>query len=391
MTSTIISIKGTKVIYFLVIASLVSLVKLRITSNTIIFDYINIAFIMFFLTYFLMRAKLNIPLLVPVAIIMIGSLISMFDAQVPLINSNALVIDLYLFAFFIVLYNIVETKEDLGTVTILWMAFAAFQGVLMICYLIGNFDVRHTGTFLNPNMVGSYLGLSFFLLFQPFLRIGWMARTFYVVFILGGIIASKSISTFLSFMISSLAIIILYWSHIKTTRKVKLTLTVLVILVIGIASYPHLGKIPNLFGRLSKSSYGRSNLWKTGISMAIKNPLALTMGPAGFKKVGPIVKGPIISRRELHSDWLSFLVERGIGGFIGLVLLFATFARMLLRNVKTARSEREFLWNIGLCGMFVFIIIDSFAHEILHYRHVWFAFAIIANQYKFQREKFRQF
>jgi len=377
-----------KSVYFLVIASLVPIIRPQLISNTIIFDYLNGLFILFFLIHLLIiKLRLQIRLFIPMVIIFIGSILSMFNARVPLINSETLLVDLYLFLFFIVLYNVIETKKDLRRAILPWIGFAAFQGFLMTSNLINNFDIRHTGTFLNPNMAGNYLGISFFLLFQPFIKVGRVPKAIYSVLIIGGILASKSLSTSLSFLMGSLTVIVLYWMRIPLAKKVKLGLAVLVFLAVGVALFPKFMEIPNFYARLSKTVYGRSNLWKTGINIAIKNPLGMTIGPGAFETIGPIVKGPITKRRELHSDWLSFLVERGMISFFGLCLLFGTIARILFQSLKNAGSDREFLWSSGLLGMFVFIIVDSFSHEIFHYRHVWFVLAIMASQHKLQRRK----
>ena len=153
--------------------------------------------------------------------------------------------------------------------------------------------------------------------------------------------------------------------------------------------------------RFSRGSYARIILWKTGLDIFIKNPLGYGIGPAGFKEVGPEVGGIKFTRkkrelvggikfprkkRELHNDWLSFLVERGVIGFLGIVLLFGALAKMLLQTIKTESSKREFLWIIGLSGMFIFTLGFSMTHEVLHFRHVWCSFALIAVEFKLRKK-----
>jgi O-antigen ligase len=79
---------------------------------------------------------------------------------------------------------------------------------------------------------------------------------------------------------------------------------------------------------------------------------------------------------------LAFLVERGIFGFLGITLFFCALAKMLFQAIKTENSKQESLWIIGLFGMFVFTLSFSMSHEVLHFRHVWCAFALIAVEYK---------
>lgn len=380
--------QNAKTVYFFMIGSLVPLVSLQIISNATVFDLFNVAFIIFFLAYFFINGKLQIPLLIPIAVILTGSLISMFNAQVPIKNSAALVTDLYLFAFFLVLYNVIETKRELKIFILLFIVFATLQG----CFMVGNFLVnaaeRSIGTFLNPNMASSYLGLSFFLLFQPYVKVNKFLTSLFGVFILGGMLATKSLAGLIGFFIVTLTVMILYWYRERTFNIIKLGTVILIITLVSLVIYPTAAKMPGLSSRFSRSFDSRIILWKTGFDIFIKNPLGSGIGPAGFKEVGPEVEVTTneFTQMELHSDWLSFLVERGLIGFLGIVLLFGSIAKMLLQTTKTSNSNREKLWIIGLFGMFIFALSFSFTHEILHFRHVWCAFALITVEYKLRKK-----
>ena len=377
-----------KTIYFLMIAALVPLVRLQIIYNTTFFDFINLAFIIFFLTYIFVKGRLQIPLVIPIAVIIVGSLFSMFNAQVPLKNSLALITDLYLFTFFIVLYNVIETKRELKIFILLWIVFAALQG----CFMVGDFLVnaaeRSIGTFLNPNMGSNYLGLSFFLLFQPYIRVNKFLTWLIGFFILGGMLATKSLAGLIGFFFVTLAMMILYWYRARTFNIIKLGTVILIITLVCLVIYPKVAKMPNLFSRFQKSLYSRINIWQTGLDTFIKHPLGSGIGPAGFKEVGPEIGGfrTKAEKKELHSDWLSFLVERGLIGFLGIFLLFGAITKMLLQTINTLNSNREKLWIIGLFSMFIFALSFSFTHEILHFRHVWCSFALIAVEYKLSKK-----
>ncbi len=389
MTSQFSFGEKAKIVYFFLIAGLVPLISFQTFFNATLFDFFNVAFILFFLTYLFWKGKLQIPLMIPIAIIFIGSLISMFNAQVPFNNSAALVTDLYLFIFFIVLYNVIETKQELRIFILFWIVFATLQGCFILRDIFPNFIGRSHGTFLNPNMASSYLGLSFFLLFLPYVRKRKFLTWLFGFFILYGMLATKSLAGIIGFFISVLTLIILYWYHKKTFNKIKLVSSILIIIILGVMIYPEVAKVPNLFSRFQRSFYSRITLFQTGLNIFIKNPLGYGIGPAGFKEVGPEVKGfrskPI--KKELHNDWLSFLVERGVIGFLGLALLFSAIAKMLFRTIKSAGSKRDFMWILGLYGMFIFTLSFSLSHEVLHFRHVWCSFVLIAVEYKFIKKK----
>ena len=380
--------QNAKTVYFFMIGFLVPLVSLQIVSNATVFDLFNVAFISFFLAYFFINGKLQIPLIIPIAVIMGGSLISMFNAQVPLKNSLALITDLYLFTFFIVLYNVIETKRELKIFILLFIVFAALQGCFMVGDFLVNATKRSIGTFLNPNMASSYLGLSFFLLFQPYVKVNKYLSSLFGFFILGGMLATKSFAGLIGFFIVTLTVMIVYWYRERTFNIIKLGTVILIITLVSLVIYPTVAKMPSLSSRFSRSFDVRIITWKTGLDTFIKNPIGSGIGPAGFKEVGPEVELTTseLIKIELHSDWLSFLVERGLIGFLGIVLLFCAIAKMLLQTTKTSNSSREKLWITGLSGMFIFALSFSFTHEILHFRHVWCAFALIAVEYKLRKK-----
>lgn len=310
-------------------------------------------------------------------------------------NLIAIVTDLYLFLFFLILYNIIENRAELKRFVLLWLTFATLQGILMFRDIFLDFASRARGTFLNPNMGASYLGMSFFLLFLPNVKMGWKKKAFLAFVILSGLLATKSLSGIAVFFISVLALVFRYLLHTRILIKLKLGIVVLLALVVGLIMFPEIKEIPNLLDRSPRSTFGRTHLWRAGLEHFVKSPFGIGTGPAAFAKAGPAVpkklrgkeNEPVSIRRELHSDWLAFLAERGIIAFLGLVLFFFTLKRMISVSMRRADSERDFVWILGLAGMYIFILISSFFHELLHFRHVWCGFAVIAVDFKLREKK----
>jgi hypothetical protein len=50
-----------------------------------------------------------------------------------------------------------------------------------------------------------------------------------------------------------------------------------------------------------------------------------------------------------------------------------------------ARSREERAWILGLCAIFLFVLIDAFGHEVMHYRHVWLALGLIVSQCRLEQ------
>lgn len=305
-------------------------------------------------------------------------------------NLIAITTDLYLFLFFIILYNIIENRTELERFVLLWLIFATFQGIWMLRDIILDYVNRAHGTFLNPNMGAIYLGMSFFLLFLPHIKMDWKKKAFLASIIFGGLLATKSLSGIAVFFISFLTLIFRYFLHKKLLMKLKLGIVVLLALVVGLIILPEIKRVPSLFDRIPRSTFARKHLLRAGIEHFVKSPLGIGTGPAAFVIAGPAIpkklsgkeNEPISIKIELHNDWLAFLAERGIISFLGLAFFFISLMRMIFVSIVRVDSERDFLWILGLAGMFVFILINSLFHELLHFRHVWCGFAIIAVDFK---------
>jgi O-antigen ligase len=377
MSGNLSFIAISKNIYFLGIAGLTPLVRPWLPFNTIFFDYINGFFMCLFITWlFFVRNKIEIRLVVPYLVILCGSLLAIINSQAVVSNFVTLVQEIYLVTFFLVLYNIIDDKRDIRTLVLLWIIFSALEANLILAEFVGDYTIRAQGTFEGPNMAGTYLGISFFLVFQPYFKMGMLFKLVFVLLITGGIFATKSMGTALGLVIGSLVTFTLYWVRVGVMKKAKLAFAVLVFWSISILIVPQLMEVPNFVDRSQGSSEGRYFIWKAGFESFINNPLGIAIGPGGFVETATDVGD------EIHSDYLSFLVERGIIGFIGLFVLLGTVVSMLMHCIKNTRSEQEFLWAVGLCAMFLFILINALTHEVMHFRHVWFAFALIAAEEK---------
>jgi hypothetical protein len=371
-------------------ACLVSVIRLQFFANVTLFDCINGIFLLFFIGYLLARGDLKIPFWIPALIILSGSLVSMIGSSYLYNNLKALATDFYLFLFFIILYNIIESRSEVKRFAFLCLVFAALQGGLMLSELISDFILRSHGTFLNPNMGANYLGMSFFLLFLDHAWMNWRRKVFFAALIVGGLIATKSLSSILVFVISLLTFCFLYLIHMRLLKKLKLGLVVLSALVICVIIFPKVEEVPNFLERAPKSIWGRKHLWQTGIDIFFKSPLGIGIGPGAFAKAGPPVSAktgiedgdPIMLKRELHSDWLAYLTERGFIAFIGLIIFYIVLWIRLSYCRSQLESGADSLWIVGLAGMFVFIVLSSFFHELLHFRHVWIGFALIAVESK---------
>lgn len=383
-------IRRLKVAYLAILPVLLPVVSPQLPGNTTIFDFVNVAFIGVFMSYMLLTRRLETRLGGVLGLIFFASLISMLNTRNLGTNMLTVLQELYLYIFFLTLYNIIDSQEDVRLVGRVWLLCAAVEGAILLSQLLADLKIRALGTFLNPNMAASYMGIS---LFTVLLVSGGPRRLLKLacwLLVLAGMVATKSMSALLSFGVPGTILFAGYWLRAGVSRKAKLALGALVVLAIVAAVSPQLLGIKNYGDRMDKSAGGRVLLWQAGLNSFLENPLGIGIGPAGFEQVGGLITGGEFGtgrRKELHSDYLSFLAERGILGFTGLVLFIASFYMILWRSVWWSYPwDRLFLSVLGLGGMFMFMWIDSVTHEILHYRHVWLAFGLMASQERLLRK-----
>jgi len=97
------------------------------------------------------------------------------------------------------------------------------------------------------------------------------------------------------------------------------------------------------------------------------------VGPGEAKYELQISNGTInretgaLSTRSIHSDVLGFLIERGIVGLCGLLLLYAALLRRAWRVLVVGRHRR-----IGVAALGAAVVANaahSLFHETFHFRH----------------------
>lgn len=133
-------------------------------------------------------------------------------------------------------------------------------------------------------------------------------------------------------------------------------------------------------GRLDQSSNERTvlraetfQLWRS--SNLIGN------GPASTKNLLAADQAPY--QKQAHNDWYAVLVERGVLGMLGLLLLTAELINRGWRLYQAGRLCRQQTQRIlprpgYLVGALACVLVFSTTHELLHDRTVWTIFAFVA-------------
>ena len=85
--------------------------------------------------------------------------------------------------------------------------------------------------------------------------------------------------------------------------------------------------------------------------------------------------------KEAHDDYMAALIERGVIGFLGVLLLVASIGRRTL-SVAAGRLTEGYAAVVvrpnALLGAVAGTAVAGLVYELFHVRHVWALFAFVA-------------
>jgi hypothetical protein len=356
------------------------------------------------LLFMIRRQVIKLPLVWPVWLSFVASLIATLTGLLSSISIVAMVQEVYLFIWFIVLTNILIniSQADFDFLLRIWCVIAVIEATTAIMGMLhigpaifytsptkgnilstGEFN-RGFGTFANPNATGAYLSISFFILLAN------KGLTKWTRFILGsylilGIYSTGSMGAVLSTCVSGAILGIISLVHTNRQRAfltVGLAAIAISALLILILTYNPLQSLASLtdknsenqllmltLGRLPHSVSGRVNLVEDVWPLFTRYPFG----------IGP--NAAVLISGTLHNDYIAYLLERGPLGLIAwLWLVLATLIIPLRMTIK-ARGSLQYWQFLALWAAFLALVLNAFSHEISHFRQVWVLMALLYGLY----------
>lgn len=343
------------------------------------------------------RQRLDFPLLVPMWLIMLSSLVATLVGFAHPRSIVAIVQEVYLFTWFIALTNVltVSLASDRNRLMKVWSVIAlaeattTLMGMLRIgprMFYTSFFYAephqeriistaglsRAVGTYINPNAAAAYLSISFFvLLATPWPT--WL-RSVFGMWLLAGILGTGSMGA-LSSTIGSLVVLLVVHSMVSNQQEATLWGTVIGVGAGMLAAMLFIPVVwPSFISRAGFATDSRLLALTVG-----RLPHSLTGRFTRIEEYWPIFKrhpwgtGPDTSASlglSLHNDYLAFLFERGPVGALGwLWMVGAT----LLTPLKAARLHTNGgRWQVLALGAgFLASAVNSIAHEVSHFRQLW--------------------
>jgi len=324
-------------------------------------------------------------LALPMYVYLVGSVLGMFASQVYTMNLYTLSQDLYLYVWFIILCAFLNSERRVELLVVAW-ALAAVLVLSTEGFLAaGGGTSRIEFSFRNPNRAAAYLTLTFFLLLHPVIPL--VVKGVLCALVAVGVGATGSAAGSIGLYLGAFTFLwsLLYARSIRGARPLlffgvaALALLVLVFNPMQHESLPSLlGDVaPTAAPRIERSADTREQIWSKGMESFREHPLGI--GPASFHKQidsGVSDDGAI----ELHSDFVAALVERGIVGLIGFIMLIAWMAREIFRMLNRSKQWRDVIWAAALAGASVSYLFYSITHEALHHETFWLMLALIISQ-----------
>jgi hypothetical protein len=349
------------------------------------------------------QVPVKVPYLMGIAGLVLGGAFAAYVAEAPIGVGLVLAQDLLLLAWSTALALGRHNPAIIAVVTRAWCRTAPiYSGVMAVAYLLGvnaltgvsaKDGVRASYTFGDPNLAGNYLVVSLFVMaacecprspgvrriayILVLLAIGFTGSNGAMLTLLVGLVLSFAVSRFRR--VGALAGLTTLAASVLLAGMVAVFVMPRVDL--GQIREAAAGSIPLLrdsFGRSGSSTSERATIVNEGTDLFLQGD-ATGYGPARTKAALAAHQAPYV--KEAHNDYLATLLERGLIGALGLLLLgVAVFVRCVRLVVGTLpKAYAEYVpraWLLVVIGP-VMATAAGF-YEVLHFRHLWTWLGLVA-------------
>jgi O-antigen ligase len=316
-----------------------------------------------------------------------------------ILGMQAILQDLLMLAWCLAIANVCRTPESLGIVVGAWVWSAiAWAGLLVASASFGiggisGQDVaagRASLTFPNPNQAGSYFAVSLMVLLAAGVPRRRAARRAAVILVAIAIIFTSSNAalggTFVGLLLAGVLIVRRRKGTVPAIAVgvlATLALVAVAVVLVGTgiltsAQESDIRIVRNTLGRSEQSADDRLLRFDELRDLYLSGGV-IGYGPAASKQTQMDLGVSI--PKSAHNDLFATLVERGVIGVVGLALLIGSLARKAA-SLASGRLLPAFTGAIlatpYLVGGVVIVAIASISHEVLHFRHVWALFGVMA-------------
>jgi O-antigen ligase len=350
---------------------------------------------------------LRLPYALAGGIFMLGGAIAALAGPLP--NSGLLAVgqDLVLLVWCAVVVNVARSPGAFRWLLRAWTWSAfAWAVVLMVALATGitavsgvtaRTGVRAALTFGDPNYAANYFFVALMIVMatQTPRRLGY--RLVVYAALLAALAATGSNGGLLAFGVGLAVVVIFHVSRrwgphalLATTcaGAVVGLLALVAIQVLPLDQWANASGIPILrdsIGRSPQSAQERGWLITETVGL-LEQGAPWGLGPNSTKALLTAQLAPYAY--ETHDDYIEAIVERGVLGAVGLMLLIASVGTRTWAVVSKPLSPEFaelFPRTSPLLGAAVGLAVSASYYQILHFRHVWTLLAVIAALYLWGR------
>jgi hypothetical protein len=342
----------------------------------------------------------RLPYAIPMILFIAGGATGAIAGPVPLDGLMALVQDFVLIGWCWAVVNIASSPDRLRVLLATWAYSAiAWAVALLVALALGVSEItgqtanegsRTALTFLDPNYSASYYVISIMIIWASGFPRRRGFRVAGYVALLTALATTGSNSGIVSLVVG-ISVAMLIGIHHRNGLVPAVAAFALMV-PCGYALHSNV----SLKG-IQKAAHGsryalvRDGIGRGGVSVAQRQML-VGESIELYERGGPLGQGPVSTKvrlrrdmapfvKEAHDDYLAALLERGILGVIGLLLLVASLAVRVPHLARGRLAEGYAAVVVrphALLGAVAGTAVAMAVYELLHVRHVWTLFAFVA-------------
>jgi hypothetical protein len=354
------------------------------------------------------RHRWRFAYVVPMGLFIAAGALGALVGPVPDLGIVSIGQDIFLLLWCWAVVNISHSPAALRVLLTTWAYSSVVWGVLLFVgvftgnsFLSGH-SVREGSrtalTFGDPNISANYYVISIMIIWASRCPRHKGLRLSAYALLLAALISTGSNSGMFSILFG---VTIAAVAGVYRRAGIVPAITALAFVMVGAYLVTSNVSIKAIQARANGSSYAfiRDGIGRGETSVAQRSTLLHESIPL-YVRGGPLGEGPASTKprleaemapfvKEAHDDYLATLMERGVFGSVGLLLLLlglavrtSSLAGARLRNGFAAVVVKPNALLVALAGT----IVTGTVYELLHVRHVWTLFAFIAALYTWGRE-----
>ena len=339
---------------------------------------------------------------VPMALFLVAGVLGAVSGPVPNAGIVAVIQDFFLLAWCWSVLNICRSSRRLRVIVSTWAYSAVTWAVLLFVGMIigSNFLTGHSSregsrtalTFVDPNVSANYYVVSIMVIWASGRPRRRGVRLLSYALLVAALVTTGSNSGIVSLTVGvAVAAVVGVYRRAGSMPAVALSMLILFsgylaasnISISSIQERAHGSRyafIRDGIGRGETSVSQRSDLLHESFVLYKRGGL-LGQGPVSTKPRLEAEQAPFV--KEAHDDYFSALMERGVLGFVALLMLIVA---LVYRGWVVARPRpgpgpggtSVIAHPNALFGALIGTLVASTVYELLHVRHVWALFGLLA-------------